>query len=110
MALDYAKTRTAFGKPIGRKLQVLQHWLADMWIEIDALSRLITYKKLPGQFSNNQPCWMEAAAAKTFAADTAVKVTTNAMEIFAGSGLMVETDIQRYFRDARQFVLRPHQQ
>jgi len=103
-ALEYAKTRTAFGKPIGQ-FQVLQHWLADMWIEIE-LSRLITYKAA-WQFSNNEPCWMAAAAAKTFAADTAVKVTTNAMEIFAGSGLMVETDIQRYFRDARQFVFAP---
>jgi acyl-CoA dehydrogenase len=103
-ALEYAKTRMAFGKPIGQ-FQVIQHWLADMWIEIE-LSRLITYKAA-WQFANKQPCHLEAAAAKVFAADTAVKVTTNAMEIFAGSGLMVETDIQRYFRDARQFTFSP---
>ena len=60
-ALEYAKTRTAFGKPIGQ-FQVLQHWLADMWIEIE-LSRLITYKAA-WLFAQNQPCWMEAAAAR----------------------------------------------
>jgi len=103
-ALEYAKTRTAFGKPIGQ-FQVLQHWLADMWIEIE-LSRLITYKAA-WLFSRNEPCWMEAAAAKTFASETAVRVTSNAMEMFAGSGLMVETDIQRYFRDVRQFTFAP---
>lgn len=104
LALDYAKTRTAFGKPIGQ-FQVLQHWLADMSIEIE-LARLMTYKAA-WLFAKDQPCYFEAAAAKVCASEAAVKTTTNAMEIFAGAGVMAESDIQRYFRDARQFTFAP---
>lgn len=103
-ALEYAKTRTAFGKPIGQ-FQVLQHWLADMVIEIE-LARMIVFKAA-WLFDLRKPCHLEAAAAKVFASDTACKVTTNAIELFGGAGLMDETDIQRYFRDARQFTFSP---
>jgi len=104
LALDYAKTRTAFGKPIGQ-FQVLQHWLADMAIEIE-MGRLMTYKAA-WLFSKDQPCYFEAAAAKVCTSEIAVKTTTNAMELFAGAGVMMESDIQRYFRDARQFTFAP---
>jgi len=104
LALDYAKTRTAFGKPIGQ-FQVIQHWLADMAIEIE-LGRLMMYKAA-WLFAKGQPCYLEAAAAKVCTSEIAVKTTTNAMEIFAGAGVMMESDIQRYFRDARQFTFAP---
>jgi len=104
IALDYAKTRTAFGKPIGQ-FQVLQHWLADMAIEIE-MGRLMTYKAA-WLFANNKPCHLEAAAAKVCTSEIAVKTTTNAMELFAGAGVIIDSDIQRYFRDARQFTFAP---
>jgi acyl-CoA dehydrogenase len=104
LAMDYAKSRTAFGKVIGG-FQVIQHWLADMAIEIE-MGRLMTYKAA-WLFENDKPCWFEATAAKICTSETAVKTTTNAMEIFAGAGVMMESDIQRYFRDARQFTFAP---
>jgi len=104
LALDYARTRTAFGKPIGQ-FQALQHWLADMAIEIE-MGRLMTYKAA-WLFSRNQPCHFEAAAAKVCTSEIAVKTTTNAMELFAGAGVIMDSDIQRYFRDARQFTFAP---
>lgn len=103
-SLEYAKTRTAFGKPIGQ-FQAIQHMLADMAIEIE-MGRLMTYKAA-WLVSTDQPCYLEAAAAKTCTSEIAVKTTTNAMEIFAGAGVMMESDIQRYFRDARQFTFAP---
>jgi acyl-CoA dehydrogenase len=103
-ALEYAKTRMAFGKPIGQ-FQTLQHWLADMSIEIE-LARLMTYKAA-WLSSIGEPCYFESAAANSFASETAVKTTSNAMEIFGGAGVTMEYDIQRYFRDARQFTFSP---
>jgi len=103
-SLDYAKTRLAFGKPIGQ-FQVLQHWLADMAVEIE-MGRLMTYKAA-WLSSEGQPCHFEATAAKAWTSEIAVKTTTNAMELFAGAGVMMEYDIQRYFRDARQFTFAP---
>jgi len=103
-ALDYAKTRMAFGKPIGQ-FQALHHWLAEMAIEIE-LGRLMTYKAA-WLSSKGEPCHFEAAAANAYASETAVKTTSNAMEIFGGAGVTMEYDIQRYFRDARQFTFSP---
>lgn len=103
-ALAYAKDRIAFGKPIGQ-FQILQHWLADMAVEVE-MARLITYKAA-WLLATNRPCHFEATAAKTWSSEIAVKTTTNAMEIFAGAGVMMEYDIQRYFRDARQFTFAP---
>ena len=103
-ALEYAKTRIAFGKPIGQ-FQTLQHWLADMAVEIE-MGRMMTYKAA-WLLSVGEPCHFEAAAANAWASETAVKTTTNAMEIFGGAGVTMEYDIQRYFRDARQFTFSP---
>ncbi|MDD5311990.1 MAG: acyl-CoA/acyl-ACP dehydrogenase [Dehalococcoidia bacterium] len=103
-ALEYAKSRMAFGKPIGQ-FQIIQHWLADMAIEIE-MGRLMTYKAA-WLLDQGKPAYLEAAAAKVCTSEIAVKTTTNAMEIFAGAGVMMETDIQRYFRDARQFTFAP---
>ncbi len=103
-ALNYAKERYAFGRPIGQ-FQAIQSYISEMATEIE-LARLITYKAAWMQ-SNNIECSLEASMAKMFASDCAVKVTDMGMRIMAGYGFTMEYDMQRYFRDARQYVFAP---
>ena len=103
-ALNYSKERHAFGRPIGQ-FQAIQGYISTMATEIE-LARLITYKAAWMQ-SNNIECSLEASMAKMFASDCAVKVTDMGMRIMAGYGFTMEYDMQRYFRDARQYVFAP---
>jgi acyl-CoA dehydrogenase len=103
-ALNYSKERYAFGRPIGQ-FQAIQGYISAMATEIE-LARLITYKAAWMQ-SNNIECSLEASMAKMFASDCAVKVTDMGMRIMAGYGFTMEYDMQRYFRDARQYVFAP---
>ena len=97
-AADYAKNRVQFGKPISSQ-QAVGFKLADMATEIEA-SRLLVY----------QAAWMEdeglpfgkySAMAKLFAGDTAMKVTTDAVQIFGGYGYTKEYPVERMMRDAK---------
>jgi alkylation response protein AidB-like acyl-CoA dehydrogenase len=97
-ALNYAKERNQFGKPIARQ-QAIQFKLADMATEIEA-ARLLTYRAadLRGQ---GKPCRMEAAMAKRFATDIAMKAAVEAVQIFGGYGYTREFPVERFFRDAK---------
>jgi len=97
-ALEYAKQRTAFGKPLIEH-QAIQFKLADMWMNIEA-ARLLVYKAawLIDQGRANPSL---SSAAKLFASETAVMVTYEALQIFGGYGYSKEYDIERYYRDAR---------
>lgn len=97
-ALEYAKERDAFGKPIGQ-FQAIQHYLAEMYIDIE-LARLITYKAA-WLHSQGKPCSIEASMAKVAASDAVISVTDKGMRIWAGHGFAMESEMQRYFRDAR---------
>ncbi len=97
-ARDYAKDRVQFGKPIAR-LQAIQWMLADMATEIEA-SRLLV----------RQSVWMkdqhvkygkESAMAKLYAAETAMRVATKAIQIHGGYGYVKEYPVERHFRDAK---------
>jgi len=97
-ALEYAKQRKAFGKPIIEH-QAIQFKLADMWKDIEA-ARLLVYKAawLIDQGKANPAL---SSAAKLYASEAAVRVTYEALQIFGGYGYSKEYDIERYYRDAR---------
>ncbi|WGV59713.1 acyl-CoA dehydrogenase [Brevibacillus brevis] len=97
-ARNYAKERSQFGKPIA-SLQAIQFKLADMATKIEA-SRLLTY----------QAAWLEdqglpygkaSAMSKVFAGDTAMEVTTEAVQVFGGYGYTREYPVERFMRDAK---------
>jgi alkylation response protein AidB-like acyl-CoA dehydrogenase len=97
-ALDYARERVAFGKPIVEH-QAIGFKLADMLAGIHA-ALLLTYQTA-AQLDAGRPVTREAAIAKLLASETAVRVTDEASRIFASYGLADEYPAQRYFRDAR---------
>jgi butyryl-CoA dehydrogenase len=98
-AVDYAKTRVQFGHPI-IALQAVQHMLADMAIEVEA-ARALVYATARMIDSGAKDFTQESAMAKVFASDVAMKVTTNAMQIFGGVGYMRDYPIEKMFRDAK---------
>jgi len=103
-SLAYSKERMAFGKPIGQ-FMAIQHYLADMAIEIE-LARNLIYK-CAWLCDSGLPYHVEASMAKIYAADISLKAATTGMEIFAGYGYTMESDIQRYWRDSQQMVFSP---
>ncbi len=97
-ALAYARERVAFGKPIVEH-QAIAFKLADMLTGLHAAT-LVTYQAAAA-LDRGRPVGREAAMAKLFASETAVRVTDEAARIFASYGLAMEYPVQRYFRDAR---------
>jgi alkylation response protein AidB-like acyl-CoA dehydrogenase len=97
-ALAYARERATFGKPIVEH-QAIGFKLADMLTALHAAT-LVTYQAA-GAIDAGRPMTREAAMAKLFASETAVRVTDDAARILASYGLAMEYPVQRYFRDAR---------
>jgi alkylation response protein AidB-like acyl-CoA dehydrogenase len=97
-ALGYARERNAFGKPIAEH-QAISFKLADMLTSLHA-AILVTYQAA-ARLDAGRSIAREAAMAKLFASETAVKITDEAARIFASYGLAMEYPVQRYFRDAR---------
>jgi alkylation response protein AidB-like acyl-CoA dehydrogenase len=97
-ALAYARERVAFGKPIGEH-QAISFKLADMLTSLQAAA-LMTYQAA-ARLDAGRSIGREAAMAKLFASEMAVRVTDEAARIFASYGLAMEYPVQRYFRDAR---------
>jgi alkylation response protein AidB-like acyl-CoA dehydrogenase len=97
-ALAYSRERQAFGKPIAEH-QAIGFKLADMLTSLHA-AILVTYQAA-AQVDEGRVATREAAMAKLFASETAVKITDEAARIFASYGLAMEYPVQRYFRDAR---------
>ena len=101
-SLDYARTRVAFGGPIG-KLQMIQQKIADMKTRIEA-SRLLIYNAVQAKINaeaNGGRFTTEASMAKLFASETAAFVTDEAVQIHGGMGYSKEFPVERYYRDAR---------
>jgi len=97
-AVEHAKTRVQGGRPIGR-YQGIGWMLADNAIDIEA-ARLLVYRAA-ARAGAGFPSRYEAAIAKTFANEMALRVTDRAMQIFGGHGWAEEVGIERYVRWAR---------
>ena len=97
-AVKYSKERVQFGKPISAN-QAISFMLADMATKVDA-SRLLTYKAAALKDAG-KPYSKEAAMAKLFASDSAMEVTTDAVQILGGYGYSREYPCERYMRDAK---------
>ncbi len=97
-SLEYAKQREQFGRPIG-KFQAIQWKIADMATEIDA-ARLLVHR---AAFLEDQGVTFskEAAIAKLFASEMAMRAARNAIQIFGGYGYTQDYPVERYFRDVK---------
>ena len=97
-ALDYAKQRQQFGKPIGKN-QAIQWMLADMATQIDA-ARLLVHR---AAFMEDQEVnfTKEAAMSKLYASEIAMDATIKAIQVFGGYGYTREYPIERYYRDIK---------
>ena len=98
LALQYAKDRKQFGRPIGT-FQAIAHMLADMQTEVDAAKTLMW--RAAWLVSTGKEALKEITMAKLFAGETYVKVANNGMQVLGGYGYNMEFDMQRYFRDSR---------
>jgi len=98
MATEYSKERTQFGVPIAMH-QAIQFMIADMATKVH-LSRLATWNSatLLDQGRRNT---IESSHAKRFAADTAMEVTTDAVQVFGGYGFIKEYKVEKFMRDAK---------
>ncbi len=97
-ALQYALERKQFGRAIA-KFQAVSFALADMATAIDA-ARLLTWRAA-WLLDNHQPMNKEASMAKVFAADAAMKVTEDAVQIVGGAGYMRDLPVEKWMRDAK---------
>jgi alkylation response protein AidB-like acyl-CoA dehydrogenase len=97
-ALNYSKVREQFGKPIAAN-QAISFMLADMAIQIEA-ARQLTWHAASLRDAGI-PYGKEAAMAKTFASDTAMRVTTDAVQVLGGYGYFREYPTERLMRDAK---------
>lgn len=97
-ALIYAKQREQFGRKIG-EFQGIRHMLVDMYMDIRS-SRLLMYGAA-SQYDRNGLEVADAVVAKMWADRAATKVTDYALQIFGGTGYMVDTPVEHFYRDAR---------
>lgn len=97
-SIAYAKEREQFGKPIAHN-QGISFKLADMATEIEA-ARLLTYQAAWLE-SVGKPYGKQSAMSKLFAGDVAMRVTTEAVQIFGGYGYTKDYPVERYMRDAK---------
>ena len=99
LAVDYAKHRIQFGHPI-LNLQAIQFMLADMATSIES-SRALLYATARHIDKGSKDIGRYSAMSKLYAADVAMKVTTDAVQIFGGYGYMRDYPIEKYMRDAK---------
>ncbi len=101
-SIDYAKKREVFGRSI-ENYQAIQFKIAEMYKDIEA-ARLLTYKaawEADQGMDNN----LSSAIAKAFASDVAMKVTTEAIQIFGGYGYLRTYPVEKLFRDAKLYQI-----
>ncbi len=97
-SVNYAKERKQFNGPIA-SFQAIQFMLADMAMSIEA-SRLLVYQAVQS-LQSGKPSVKQSSFAKCFASDTAMKVATDAVQIFGGYGFTRDYLVEKYFRDAK---------
>jgi alkylation response protein AidB-like acyl-CoA dehydrogenase len=104
-ALDWARKREQFGRPLG-EFQGLQWMLADMQTQLTA-ARLMLYQAARSRGPDNSafPDPMLAAQAKIFASETAIKIVNDALQFFGARGYSREFPLERMARDVRMFTI-----
>jgi len=104
LALKYSKGREQFGQPICN-FQLIQAKLADMYTEIEAARGLVYRAAIMADKAKRGGKGTEvhklAAAAMLFTSQMAVRVCNEALQIHGGYGYMMESDINRFYRDAK---------
>ena len=101
-ALAYAKTRVAFGRPIA-ELQAIQFMLADMSAQVEGVRLLV--RRAAFLKDRGRSIARAVAEAKLMAAETAVKVAHDALQIHGASGYVSDFPIERLYRDARVYPI-----
>jgi alkylation response protein AidB-like acyl-CoA dehydrogenase len=101
-AADYAREREAFGKPILAR-QGVSFKLADMAMEIEA-ARLLVWRACAA-LDAGEDAGLLGSYAKAFAADTAMRVTTEAVQVLGGAGVMLDHPVEKWLRDAKVFQI-----
>ena len=97
-AVEYSKERVQFGVPIAMH-QAVQFMIADMATDIEA-SRLLTWRSA-AMLDDGERNTLVSSHAKRFAADAAMKVTTDAVQIYGGYGFIKDYPVEKLFRDAK---------
>lgn len=103
-ALDYAKERKAFGKPIGQ-FQAIQHYIADIATMRTTTELLVNYAAW--KMAQGLDCGLESNMVKMVASENANKAADLGIQILGGMGYSAETDMQRYWRDSRLWRIGP---
>jgi butyryl-CoA dehydrogenase len=101
-SVSYAQQRKQFGKPIG-SFQMIQDMIVDMVVETEAARFLVL--RVGHLKDKKMPHTREAAMAKYYAAETAVKIAKHAIQVHGGYGYSDEYPVERYLRDAMGLVL-----
>jgi butyryl-CoA dehydrogenase len=98
-AVDYSRERRQFGKPVS-SFQGLQFMMADMATQVEA-ARALTYAAARAIDAGEKDVSRISAMAKVFASDTAMRVTTDAVQVFGGYGYMKDYPVEKMMRDAK---------
>jgi acyl-CoA dehydrogenase len=101
-SIKYAKERVSMGKPIWQH-QAIGHMIADMAMEVEA-GRLLVWKSAWAVDSGTRNT-TAAAFGKAYAADMAMKVATNAVQVFGGYGYMAEYPVEKLMRDVKIYQI-----
>jgi alkylation response protein AidB-like acyl-CoA dehydrogenase len=99
-AVEYSRSRVQFGQPIS-SFQSIQHMLAEMATEIEAARALLYATARMIDSGTSKRTSKESAMAKLFCSEVAMKVTTNAVQIFGGYGYTREYPVEKMMRDAK---------
>jgi alkylation response protein AidB-like acyl-CoA dehydrogenase len=104
-ALEYARQRQTFGKPITEH-QAVAFMFADMALQIEA-ARLAVYKAAwlidEGKYQREHATYLSVA--KTLGTEAAVKISSDAIQVMGAQGYMMDHPLERHYRDARQLMI-----
>lgn len=98
-AIDYIKDRKQFGKSVS-DFQAVQFMVADMGMKLEA-ARQLTYAAAAKSERDDEDLGFFGAAAKAFASDVAMEITTDAVQLLGGAGYVVDHPVERMMRDAK---------
>lgn len=94
----YVKDRELYGGPMSR-LQPVSYWLAEIWAKTEACRALLY--TVAAAYDDGRPDELGASACKAYICDTAFECTSKLLQLWGGSGIMNDTGVNRYFRDAK---------